>query len=451
MIFATQQKMRNLPPRTVNRSRNSWRIPLRVGTESIDMSLNRRTFLRGAGVALALPLLESMGKAASMPIHRLIAIETNQGILPQFFFPKGVGRQFQLSPYLEILKAHRNQMTVFSGTSHPQVDGGHSAEKCFLTAAPHPGRGGFRNTISVDQFAAERIGHMTRFPSLALTVGTKRSLSYTQAGVNIPGHDSPSKLFRKLFVQGSAAEVKAQVEKLRQGWSILDSVGDRARQLGRKVGAADRDKLDQFYTGVRELEQRLIKNEEWEQRPKVKVKARPPRDIRDGAALIEKTRAMFELAKLAMETDSTRLMSIYIHQNAVKPNIPGVSTGTHPLTHHGNQPEKLAQLRRIEEAQFSALARLLDDLSDAKTPGGTLLDETSVVYGTCMGNANSHKNDNLPVLLAGGAFKHGQHLALGGTHDYPLPNLFVSLLQRLGVETDRFATSTGAMRGLEMV
>lgn len=416
------------------------------------MNLSRRTFLRGTGVALALPLLESMGQAASGgPIHRLIAIETNQGILPQYFFPNGEGRDYQSSPYLNILQAHRKQMTVFSGVSHPQVDGGHSAEKCFLTAAPHPGRGGFRNTISVDQFAAERIGHLTRFPSLALTVGTKLSLSYTQAGVNIPGHDSPSKLFRKLFVQGSPAEVEAQVEKLRQGRSILDSVGERARQLGRKVGAADRDKLDQFYTGVRELERRLLKSEEWERKPKVRVNAKPPRDIRDNAALIEKTRAMFSLAKLAMQTDSTRLMSIYIHQNAVKPNIPGVSAGTHPLTHHGNQPEKLAELRLIEEAQFRELATLLDSLGETKTPSGTLLNETSVVYGTCMGNANAHQNNNLPVLLAGGGFRHGQHLALGGAHDYPLPNLFVSLLQRLGVETDRFATSSGTMRGLEMV
>lgn len=399
---------------------------------------------------MALPLLESMGRAASDErIHRLIAIETNQGILPQFFFPQGTGKNYEQTPYLHLLRNHREQMTVFSGVSHPQVDGGHSAEKCFLTATPHPGRGGFRNTISVDQFAAEQIGHLTRFPSLPLTVGTKRSLSYTRAGVNIPGYDSPSKLFRKLFVQGSPEEVSAQVEKLRQGRSILDSVGDRARQLSRRVGAADRDKLDQFFTGVRELEKRLLMTEEWERKPKVAVNEKPPRDIRDNAALLEKTRSMFHLARLAMETDSTRLMSIYIHQNAVKPNVSGVTEGTHPLTHHGNQPEKLRQLRLIEEGQFRELARLLDSLRDTKSPTGTLLDSTSVVYGTCMGNANSHTNKNLPVLLAGGAFRHGHHLALGGVQDYPLPNLFVSLLQRLGMETDQFATSTGSMRGLE--
>jgi hypothetical protein len=152
-----------------------------------------------------------------------------------------------------------------------------------------------------------------------------------------------------------------------------------------------------------------------------------------------------------METDSTRLISIFVYQNDAKPNISGVDTGTHPLTHHGNQPEKIEQLRRIEEAQFQELARLLGGLDDTKTANGTLLDHTSVIYGTSLGNGNSHANNNLPVLIAGGGFRHAQHVALGGNHDYPLPNLFVSVLQRLGLETDQFASSTGTMRGLEIV
>lgn len=411
--------------------------------------IDRRTLLRGAGVGLSLPLLDSMGVEAEPP-QRLIAIQTNQGILPQYFFPKGEGRDYVASPYLEILDQHRERMTIFSGVSHPEVDGGHSAEKCFLTAAPHPGRGGFRNSISVDQYAADRIGHLTRFPSLPIAVGTKQSLSYTQSGVQIPGEDSPSSLFRKLFVQGSKSEVEAQVRKLQQGRSILDSVGDRARQLGRQVGPSDRDKLDQFFTGVRELEQRLHKSEEWETKPKVQIDAPMPRDFKDPGALVERTRAMYDLAHLAVETDSSRLITIYVHQNAAKPNIPGVDTGTHPLTHHGNQPEKLDQLRKIEEAQFQELATLLDGLAQTPSGGKSLLDLTSVIYGTCMGNANAHTNNNLPVVLAGGGYRHAQHLPLGGRHDYPLPNLFVTALQRLGVETDTFATSTGTMRGLEL-
>ena len=335
-----------------------------INTNTSHSALSRRTVLRGLGASLALPLLDAMVPAwaatpASAEAQRLIAIQTNQGILPKNFFPEGEGRGYKASLYLQILDAFRDQMTVFSGVSHPQVDGGHSAERCFLTAAPHPGRGGFRNSISVDQFAAERIGHRTRFPSLALAVGTKQSLSYTQSGVQIPGENSPSALYRRLFVQGSKQEVEAQVAKLRDGRSILDSVGERARQLSRRVGPSDRDKLDQFYTGVRDLEQRLHKSEQWEQKPKVGVSMEAPHDYKDPGALIERTRVMFDLARIAMETDSTRLISIYIHQNDAKPNVPGVDTGTHPLTHHGNQPEKLEQLTKIEAAQFGELARLL--------------------------------------------------------------------------------------------
>ena len=417
----------------------------------LSKPLNRRTVLRGIGATLALPSLDAMlpqraSAEQTARAQRLIAIETNQGILPKYFFPEGEGRDYKASHYLQILEDFREKMTIFSGVSHPQVDGGHSAEKCFLTAAPHPGRGGFRNSISVDQYAADRIGHLTRFPSLSLAVGTRQSLSYTQSGVQIPGEDSPSRLYRKLFVQGSPTEVEAQVAKLRQGRSILDSVGDRAKRLEKRVGASDREKLDQFFTGVRELEQRLHKSEEWEKQPKVSVEMEMPKDFKDPGALIERTRVMYDLARIAMETDSTRLISIYVHQNVAKPNIPGVDTGTHPLTHHGNQPEKLEQLRLIEEAQFKELATLLGGLRKSD-----ILDQTSVIYGTCMGNANAHTNNNLPVLIAGGGFRHSQHQALGGTHDYPLPNLFVSVLQRLGVEADSFATSTGTMRGLEMI
>jgi len=417
--------------------------------------VSRRLFLKGAGVSLALPMLDAMlpsfARAGTTPAapRRMIAIETNQGILPQYFFPSEGGAGYGLSPYLETLAEFRDEMTVFSGVSHPEVDGGHQAEICFLTAAPHPGRGGFRNTISLDQFAAERIGHLTRFPSLALSIGSDRSLSFTGAGVQIPGEKLASAVFKKLFVQGSTSQVEAQLESLRLGRSILDSVADRAQALQKRVGAGDRAKLEQYFTGVRELEQRLIKNEEWETRPKPNVDAPVPRDYTDPGAVIEGSQSMYELARLALQTDSTRLITIFICQNNGKPNIPGVQEGTHPLTHHGNQPEKLAQLRLIEEAQFRALARLLEGLRDTAEDGETLLDRTMVLYGTPMGNANAHSNVNLPVLLAGGGFRHGRHLAFDRERNYPLPNLFVSMLQRLGIETDRFASGTSTMAGLE--
>jgi hypothetical protein len=420
------------------------------------MRIDRRTFLRGAGTALALPWLESLAPAQDRPKadlpRRMIAIETNQGILPQEFFPREAGRDYALTPYLEILRDFRADLTVFSGVSHPQVDGFHQAEKSFLTAAPHPGSAAFRNTMSLDQVAAEAIGDRTRIASLPLIVSTERNrgLSFTRSGVLIPPEHNPAKLYERLFVQGTPQEVERAVEDLRLGRSLLDSVRERAKELGGRLGARDRERLDQYTTSVRELEDHLTKAEAWERKPKPKVKMAKPAELTDGGDLVGRTRLMYDLVRLALETDSTRLVTIFITTEAIVARIPGVSHETHSLTHHGGRPETLAELKKVEEAQFGVLAGLLRGLKEAKEGGATLLDRTMVLYGTCMGNANSHDNRNLPVLLAGGGFKHGQHLAFDTGRNYPLPNLFLSMLQRLGIETDRFASSTGTMRGLEM-
>src|SRR5262245_15255153 len=223
--------------------------------------LSRRTFLRGAGIAMALPLLEAMGPAfaADKPetARRMVAIERNMAILPQSFFPKTDGKDYALSPYLERLAKVRDQFTVFSGVSHPGVTGGHAAEKCFLTGTPHPERGGFRNWVSLDQYAAEQIGSHTRYSSLVLGVGNEgQTLSYTRSGAPIPIERSPRKLFEKLFVQGKPSEVAQRVVELRQGRSTLDFVGDQAKRLNGSLSSADRQRLDQYLTSVRELEQR---------------------------------------------------------------------------------------------------------------------------------------------------------------------------------------------------
>jgi hypothetical protein len=420
------------------------------------MRIDRRTFLRGAGAAIALPWLEGLAPAQERPKadlpRRMIAIETNQGILPQEFFPREAGREYALTPYLEILRDFRSDFTVFSGVSHPQVDGFHQAEKSFLTAAPHPGSAGFRNSMSLDQVAAESIGDRTRIASLPLVVSTERNrgLSFTRSGVLIPPEHNPAKLYERLFVQGTPQEVERAVEDLRLGRSLLDAVRERAKELGGRLGARDRERLDQYTTSVRELEDHLTKAEAWERKPKPRVKMAKPAEITDGGDLVGRTRLMYDLVRLALETDSTRLVTIFITTEAIVARIPGVSHETHSLTHHGGRPETLAELKRVEEAQFGALAGLLRGLKEAREGAATLLDRTMVLYGTCMGNANSHDNRNLPVLLAGGGFRHGQHLAFDTGRNYPLPNLFVSMLQRLGVETDRFASSTGTMRGLEM-
>ncbi len=407
--------------------------------------LSRRTFLRGTGVAIGLPLLDAMSplraaEAAKIP-RRLIAIETNMGILPQFFFPEKAGRDFELSPYLEKLAANRSDITVFSGTSHPGVTGAHAADKCFLTGTPHPERGGFRNGVSLDQYAAEQIGNHTRYPSLVLANTTEGlTISYTRSGAPIPSERSPKKLFQKLFVQGKPAEVAANVEAIKQGRSLLDFVGEQSRRLNRSLSTSDQQRMDQYFTAVRDLEQRLESSEAWEYRPKPVVNAKPPEDIDDAKEFVQRTRLFFDVIKLALETDSTRVISLLIDTTVI-----------HNITHHGNRPEVLAELRGHEERQFDALAEFLKILSETKEEDQSLLDRTMVLYGTCMGSANSHSNVNLPVLLAGGGFKHGQHLAFDQQNNYPLTNLFVSMLQRLGIETNEFSTGKETFRGLEMV
>jgi hypothetical protein len=412
--------------------------------------LSRRTFLRGAGVAIALPMLDCMrpvfgasaraAEAGSAVPRRMVAIETNMGIMPQFFFPEKPGADYELTPYVSKLAAHRRNMTVFSGVSFPGVTGGHTAERCFLTGTPHPERGGFRNGISLDQLAAEQIGNATRYPSLSLAVSNEgKTLSYTRSGAPISAQGSPRKLFLKLFVQGNPAEVQANVEALRQGRSMLDFVGEQSKRLNRELSKGDQRRMDQYFTSVRELEQRLHSSEAWEYKPKPVVTAKPPEDIDDAKEFVQRTRLTFDVVKLALETDSTRVVTFFIDTTVI-----------HNITHHGGRPEVIAELRGHEEGQFDALNGFLAQLTEAKEEGQTLLDRTMVLYGTCMGSANSHSNVNLPVLLAGGGFKHGQHLAFDRTNNYPLTNLYVSMLQRLGIQTGEFSTGKSTMKGLEV-
>ncbi|QOV88589.1 DUF1552 domain-containing protein [Humisphaera borealis] len=421
-------------------------------------SLSRRTFLRGTGVALSLPLLDAMipalarakaVEAAARP-RRMIAIQTNMGILPQFFFPEGTGKDYKPSEYLKVLDGYRDRMSVFSGVSHPGVDGGHAAEASFLTAAPHPGSGAFRNTVSLDQLAAEQIGPATRFPTLATRIGNERgSLSYTRGGVMIPSERSPAALYRQMFVQGTAKEIDARLTDLRTGRSVLDFVNDSAKRIEKDLGPKDKDRLDQYFTSVRDLEKNMVKSEEWEKKPKPSVAVPEPKDV-DGRQMTASHKLMYDVIRLALETDSTRLVTVFINTIGNASDIAGVTHETHSLTHHGNRPETLTELKTIETMQFHALADLLKGLDATKEGEQTMLDRTMVLYGTCMGSANSHSNINLPAILVGGGFRHGGHVAFDTKKNHPLPNLYVSMLQQLGLEIDRFATSTGTMRGIEV-
>lgn len=430
---------------------------------AIPQPVHRRNFLRGLGVSLALPWLEGLARGASAteavePPRRMLLISNNLGVLPARFFPQNAGRDYELSPYLKELADFRNDFTVISGLSHPDVNGGHSTENCFLTAARGPTRSGFRNSISLDQFCAEALGPVTRFPTLNLGVNidkASRSLAWTRDGVLLPAEDSAPALFRKLFVQGAPDAVQRQLRRLDERGSILDALLDDARRLERRLGQNDRGRLDQYLTSVRDVEHRLHAAREWELRPKPATDQPPPEDIRDKKRFFEKYELMLSMAQLALESDSTRIVTLMIdafatpafqlHENQQ------TTDGYHNLSHHGQAKEKLAQLEDADRQQMTLLHKLLESLANKRQGDRRLLDTTIVLYGSNMGDANTHDNRNLPILLAGGGFTHGRHLAFDRDDNKPLSNLFVSMLQRMGVETDSFGSSTGTLAGVETV
>jgi hypothetical protein len=323
-------------------------------------AMSRRRFLQGAGIALSLPFLDSMlgpfaraAESASPPApgetpRRMFGICNNLGLLPEHFFPSGSGRDYTPSPYLKLLQEYRNDFTVFSGVSHPNVDGGHPSDISFLTAAPHPGSSSFRNTISLDQYIAERIGTFTRFPSLTLAVNGNRSLSWTGSGVAIPPEQSAAGVFRQLFLQGTPEQIEAQIQQLDTGRSILDAVADQAKDLQRNVGAGDRSRLDQYFTSVRDLESRLQASRGWEHKPKPVVKVSEPVDPTSPAQYMAKVKLMYDLARLAFETDSTRAITLML--NSVGTPVLQIEGATitdsyHNLSHHGKAEDKLGQLQ----------------------------------------------------------------------------------------------------------
>ena len=422
------------------------------------MNIDRRTFLRSTGISLALPWLSAFAnnsKGASnldQPPRRMICICAPLGLHPDNFFPTQSGKDYALSPYLDILRDFRDEFTVISGLAHAGMGSSfaHQASASFLTGAPGAGRPGFRNTISLDQFAADHIGTQTRFPSLALSGEGSGGLSWTRTGALIAADNSPSRVFARLFLEGKAEDVKGQIRSLEDGRSILDDVRHQATSLRSGLGSDDREKLDEYLTSVRELEQRMVKDESWVRRPKPKVNVEPPKDIPNAADLIGRTRLLFDLSHLAIQTDSTRLITIMLAGSSFAPPIAGVSLGHHDLSHHGKDPGKLEQLKIVELETMKTVRDLLGKLKQSREDGTSLLDRTSVFLGSNLGDGSSHSTKNLPVLLAGGGFQHGQHLAFDADNPPPLCNLFVNMLQRLGLETNKFGTSTGTLTGLEL-
>ena len=412
---------------------------------------SRRTMLRSAGVAIALPALECMVRPVtardsriSEP-RRMVAINFELSFHPPNLMPEKTGREYEATRYLEPLTDLRNDFTIVSGTSHPEVDGGHAASKSWLTGAPHPGAANFRNSISMDQLAAKHIGLQTRLAYMALGGG---AVSVSANGVKIPGVPYPSHFFRKMFLEGRPEQKAAQIERLREGRSVLDTVMASAKRMRNRISRRDQQKLDEYFTSVREAEQQLTKSEQWQHKPKPKVDAKPPNDIRDRTRVIDRARQLYNIMHLAIQTDSTRLITYSVGDSSYVPQLAGVSMNYHDLSHHGQDPEKLKQLAIVESEHVKAFGDFIRRLKATKEGDSNLLDRTMVLLGSHM-HSGGHNNRNLPIILAGGGFHHGQHLAFDHDDNYPLANLYVTMLQQIGLDIDRFASSTGTITGLE--
>ncbi|MCP5559716.1 MAG: DUF1552 domain-containing protein [Verrucomicrobiaceae bacterium] len=421
---------------------------------------SRRYFLKSAGFTLALPLLESVSQrvlgassalaatagAANQAPTRLVAIGNLLGFYQPEFFPKVTGADYEMPRLLQPLTEVRKDFTLFSGLDHG-VKGGHFAVHSFLTGVlSMDAKGMPEGNISMDQRAAETVGGATRFPSLA--IGSEDGIHggcqmcWTRSGTRVPPIPGPRELFRRLFVNESAGDLAGMKDGFKLKGSILDAVQGDARSLQGQLNQTDREKLDEYFTSVRDVERQLELRKQWADVPKPK----PPLKEPVNTNMVTDLAILYDLIALALQTDSTRIATLEIG-GGFESRYLGISKDYHALSHHGQVQANIDQLLQLEEYQMQQFARFLAKLKSIPDGDGTLLDHTMVLFGSGMANANAHTNTNLPVILAGGGFKHGEYKALptSGLDRRPLCNLYLSLLQRFGLEVDKFGTSTGTL------
>jgi hypothetical protein len=413
--------------------------------------LKRRTFLRGAGVAIAIPMLEAMtphGKAANVTseqVKRLVCLSNNYGVYQKAFFPEKGGRDYELPPTLQPLEKHRKDFTVFSNLDHG-LTGGHACVPTFLNGIRPDMASGFpEGNISADQKAAEFVGAATRYSSLTLKVKETNQTSFTRTGVQVPAIDV-TEMYRKLFLSDSAEAKKLERLRLQRHTSILDTVLDRAGEMKRDLGKRDQQKFAEYLDSVRSLEKKIDQQRPWLDRPKPKTELAEPRPAQQTA---DEMKIMMELMALAIETDSTRVMTL---ASGFANGDFGLQGGYHGFSHHGERPDHTAALKLIEGNQIAQMAYLIDLLKAKADPinGGTLFDHTMILYGCGMATG-THSCRNMPLVLAGGGFKLGEHRVMPAEepHRVKACNLLLSMLQNFGLETDRFGTSTGTLTGLK--
>jgi hypothetical protein len=417
---------------------------------SLRQPIDRRHFLKAGAVSLALPTLDAMlprGLCAAEPAppKRILLIGRNLGLHAPFLFPGTAGLNYESTRYLRHLEDHRGKFTIFSGVSHLKYHNHHS-EPGLFTGVPwdrikEPAKE-HHNSISLDQYAAERIQADTRYRNLVIGQPVQWNFSWNQKGVPVPSERSPAKVFKQLFIDGSRDEVASETHRLKTGRSILDQVGEEAKRFGKKLGTADRERLELMFSSIRETEQNLLRSEAWVNRLKPDVDYQVPKQDPNSEELVARETLWFDITRLAFQTDSTRVILLTMG-DAGRAKLDGLNLGHHDASHHGKDETKIEQLAIIEEAELQQLSRFLTTMQQVSEGDSNLFDRTSILNVSNLGNASAHTCENLPVILAGGGYKHQGHVLKDLKNNTPLSNLFVRMLQQTGIETDTFGSSSG--------
>ena len=431
---------------------------MKPASKSSSARISRRRFvLQSLAGSMALPWLPSLcassggageavqtAKGAGEGVRRFVAVGNLLGFQQKSFFPETAGSGFEATPLLKPLEANRKDMTVYRGLDHG-IKGGHFAVHTFLSGVLHHQAEDMPDgNVTIDQFIADSIGPQTRFSSL--TVGSEGGIhggcqiAWTRSGVRVPPITGPSKLFDTLFVSDSK---ERQAERMRQNRlqaSILDASLEDANRLAGKVNSEDRDKLDQYFTSVRDVEKRLKLRERWTEQPKPKAPFEKPANKNT----VQDLPLLYEMIALALQTDSTRVATLEIGGSFLPQHL-GIDKSYHSMSHHGHDEDTVANLITLETHQIKHFGKFLTRLAGIKDGERSLLDSTSVVFGSGMGNGHKHSNSDLPIILAGGGYRHGEfkEISRDGRGKKPLCNLYLDIARRMGIEAEAFGTSTG--------
>lgn len=419
--------------------------------------VSRRTLLRGAaGATLALPFFESIAnnsKTEEVP-KRLVCTGVLYSLVPSNFFPEETGMAYKITPLLKPLASQRKKFTVFSQLDHgSEGAGGHHSVHTYLSGIHSKNaKSHAEANISIDQKAAEFVGAKTRYPSMQFGLSKSDNLSWTRSGVSLSPMTNAHEIYNALFKNDSQQKRKQALNDYSVNQSILDSVNQNARSLEKKLGKEDREKLDQYFTSIQSIEKKIVQSKLWVNKAKPAV----PGGYKLPTAsegITEKLPLLFDLIILALQTDSTRCISLNVNEiGSNGGGLTGVNKTWHTLTHHGKSQNFLKPLGTIETfimAQFNRFITKMDSIVEAN--GKSLLDNTMCLFGSGMGNASSHSNANLPIILAGGDFRHQGHLKYKKDKakriSTPLCQLYITMLQQFGLEVDKFGNAGGRIAG----